>query len=292
MAKIGLKHIVAAKATDTGSAIAYSEGMVLAKAVTANVAITTNDVKLYADDAIAESDKSFSSGTITAGIDDFISAAKVLLLGYVEGSEVDAVTGEKELTTAGAESNEVGFGFYAKGKKDGTNYWRAIWLVKVKFGEPGEEFTTKGESVEFATPEIEGTIMTASWDGTYWKEEARFSTEDAAATWLNTKAGIGSGTTGNASALAMSAGTLTPTFAAGTYNYTADVATTASTITATFAAGTAKLYVDGAYVEDLTSTEASSSIAFVDGVAKLIEIVIKEAGKTAVTYSVMALYTS
>ncbi len=158
----------------------------------------------------------------------------------------------------------MGFGFYAKGKRSGANYWRAIWLVKVKFAEPSEEFTTKGESLEFATPEIEGTIMTASYDNTYWKEEARFSTEDAAQTWLDAKAGIGNGATGDASALAMSAGTLAPSFAAGTYNYTADVSTTASTITATFAAGTAKLYVDGAYLETLTSASASSSIAFVD----------------------------
>jgi phi13 family phage major tail protein len=109
MAKIGLKHVVAAKATDNGTdAITYSDGMVLAKAVSANVSIETNDVKLYADDAVAESDNSFSSGTVTAGLDDFISAAKVLLLGYVEGDEVDGSHGRKRIDLGGGGAKRCG----------------------------------------------------------------------------------------------------------------------------------------------------------------------------------------
>ena len=34
-----------------------------------------------------------------------------------------------------------------------------FWLYKVKFGIPATNLTTKGESIEFSTPTIEGTVM-------------------------------------------------------------------------------------------------------------------------------------
>jgi len=291
MAKIGLKRPVYAAATETDSAISYSAGAVLAKGINANISITTNDVKLYADDAIAESDHSFSSGTITIEVDNLANAAQLALLGYTEGSEVDASTGAKELKASGNDSPAyVGFGFYGKKVVSGVNYWRAIWLKKVQFKEPADEMKTKGESVEFGTASLEGTIMIAA-DG-FWKEEGTFDTENEASTWLNTKAGIGSGTTTNLSGLTFSAATLVPTFAAATRNYYATLSGTSTTLTATFADGTAKLYVDGTYVEDLTTATASSAISVTSGTAKLIEIVVKEAGKTAITYSIMAYYTT
>ena len=68
MAKIGLKYPVYAPATEEGSTITYGTGAVLAKAISANISIENNDVKLYADDAIAESDNSFASGTVTSAL--------------------------------------------------------------------------------------------------------------------------------------------------------------------------------------------------------------------------------
>lgn len=291
MAKIGLKRPCYAAATETDSAISYSGGAVLAKGITANIAIETNDVKLYADDAVCESDHSFSSGTVTIEVDNLTNAAQLALLGYTEGAEVDASSGAKELKASGTDSPAfVGFGFYGKKVVNKVNFWRAIWLKKVQFKEPADEMKTKGESVEFGSTSLEGTIMVAA-DG-FWKEEGTFDTEDEAITWLNTKAGIGSGTTADLSGLTLSAGTLAPTFAGSTYNYYATMSGASSTVTADFSAGAAKLYVNGAYIEDLTTATASSAISFTSGVAKLIEIVVKEAGKTAITYSVMGYYTT
>lgn len=287
MAKIGLKYPVYATATDNGTSITYSNGKVFAKAVEANVSIELNDVKLPADDAIAESDKSFSSGSVSMGVDDFSSTAKVDLLGYTEGAEVDATTGEKELSTAGAEAPYVGFGFYGKGVKAGVPYWRAIWLVKVKFGEPTEDFKTKGETVEFQTPTVEGTVVAASYDATYWKDEARFSTESGAIAWLNGKAGISSAASNNITALTASNGTFTPAFAEGTYNYSLAV-TNNTVINATFAAGIAKLYVDGAFVQNLLTTVNAAAITMAAGNNKIIQIVVNESGKSAITYTIMA----
>jgi phi13 family phage major tail protein len=260
---------------------------VFAKAVDADLNISVNDVKLAADDAIAETDKSFSSGTLTIGIDDFSSKAKVDTLGYVEGAVVDAVTGEKELTTAGASAPYIGFGFYSKGTKSNTKYWRAIWLKKVMFGEPSDTFKAQGETVEFQTQTVTGTILTASYDSTLWKEEARFSTEAAAIAWLYSKAGISSGASNNITALTITAGTLTPTFAATTRNYSC-VCTGNIDFTATFAAGTAKVYVDGVYNQTLATTVKGSSITMGTGTQKFIQIVVQESGKSPITYQIMA----
>jgi hypothetical protein len=40
----------------------------------------------------------------------------------------------------------------------GVLYYKAEVLYKVKFSEPSQDDSTKGESMEFRTPEIEGTI--------------------------------------------------------------------------------------------------------------------------------------
>ena len=50
----------------------------------------------------------------------------------------------------------VAIGFRAK-KSNGK--YRYFWLYKVKFGIPATNLTTKGESIEFSTPTIEGTVL-------------------------------------------------------------------------------------------------------------------------------------
>ena len=286
MAKIGLKYPVFAVATESTSAISYANGAVLAKAITANIAIETNDVKLYADDAVAESDHSFSSGTITIEVDDLTNAAQLALLGYSEGATIDASLGTKELKASGTDSPAyVGFGFYGKKKVANVNKWRAIWLKKVQFSEPADEMATKGETVEFGTTTLEGTVMVAV-DG-FWKEEATFDTEAEAVSYLNTKTGISTDASNNLSNLALSNGTLDPSFVATTYNYSC-ACTDDTAITATFSAGTCKIYVDGVYTQTLLTTVAGTAINMDTGDNKIIQIVVQESGKSAITYTIMA----
>lgn len=246
MAKIGLKYPVYAPATETDSAISYGTGAVLAKAVSANIAIENNDVKLYADDAVAESDNSFSSGTVTIGVDDLYDAAKVALLDYIEGDTVDATTGAKELSVGTASPAYVGFGFYGKVIRNKVSYWRAIWLKKVQFAEPSDELATKGETVAFSTPELEGTIMMAA-DGK-WKEEATFSTEAGAKAWLEGKCG-----------LAAKCAPVVSSVASGTY-------TDAQSVTLTCATDSAAIYytTDGTIPSATNGTPYGTAIACAD----------------------------
>lgn len=185
MAQLGLKYPVYATLAETTGSPVYSAGAVLAKAVSSNISITTNDVKIYADDAVAESDHSFASGTLTIEIDDMPDAAKKALLGYT----TDSGGSSAELKAAAdVVCPNVGFGFYSYKIVGNTAKWRAIWLKKVQFSEPSEDFSTKGESTEFKTTSLTGTIMKAV-DG-LWKEEETFSTEAAAKAYLDEKASI------------------------------------------------------------------------------------------------------
>lgn len=186
MAKTGLKHIVGAKLNASASPPTYTNGIVVGKAITANVSVEVNEAILYADDAVAESVKAFKSGKITLNTDDLTYEVQGMLLGHT-------VTGD----TLRANSNDVapyvGVGFYGAVIREGVTKYRAVWFYKVQFGEFADESKTKGESIEFTTPTIEGTLMTLpSGD---WKDETTIATEEAALAWLDAKAGIAVATT-------------------------------------------------------------------------------------------------
>ncbi|WP_186430882.1 major tail protein [Clostridium sp. BSD9I1] len=177
MAKIGLKYPVYKGATKQG---------VIGKAIQADISISVNDSKLYADDAVAESDKSFQSGAITLGIDDLSDEIQTEFLGHVK----DETTGE--ITANTNDGNPyIGIGFYGIKMVNGVRKFRAVWFPKVQFAEPEDTNATKGESVEFNTPTLEGTIMLDN-NGD-WKKENTFGTEAEAKTYLETKAGITTG---------------------------------------------------------------------------------------------------
>lgn len=241
MAKVGLKYPVYAKLTEDELAktLTYSGGAVMAKLIKADISVTVGDEKLYADDMVAESDRSFSDGTVTVDVDDLYDAAKVDLLGYIEGATVDAGISSKELTAMGDASGAyVGFGFYGKVKRSGASRYRAIWLKKVQFAEPDDSFETKGENVAFQTPTIDGSIMVAV-DGTY-KDEATFSTEAACKAWLDGKSGIAS-----------ICATPVSSVASGTY-------TSAQNVELTTATGSASIY----YTDDGTIPSAANGTLY------------------------------
>lgn len=193
MAKVGLKYpVYAPLSVEAATGNTYTKGAVLAKAISAKIEITNNDEKLYADDAVAEVDQSFSSGKLTVGVDDFYDPAKVALLGYIESApDAGAAEGDgKEMTDAGESGSApyVGFGFYGKVKRNNVPFWRAIWLHKVQFSEPSDEFETKGEKAGFKTPELPGVIMKDA--SGHYKSEQTFASEASAKEWLEKKAVI------------------------------------------------------------------------------------------------------
>lgn len=183
MAKIGLKYPVAAKYGDGG----YTGGTMLGKAISASAKINISEAKLYADDALAESVKEFTGGTLTLGLDEISDEIAVLLFGHTKG-EADGSEPAELTASADDSAPYVGVGFYGKSIKSGTATYRAIWYPKVQFKEPEEAMSTKAESTTFSTYSIEGDLMRDETGA--WRKSAGFKTEAEAVAWLQRKAGI------------------------------------------------------------------------------------------------------
>lgn len=151
MATIGLDMLYYAPIIeDENGDETYGTPAKLAKAMSAELSVELAEATLYADDGAAEIVKEFQSGTLSLGVADIGTAVAEVLTGAV-------IDGNKVLISSSEDGGSpVAIGFRAK--KSGGKY-RYYWLYRVKFGIPAANLTTKGDSIEFSTPTIEGTVL-------------------------------------------------------------------------------------------------------------------------------------
>ena len=174
MATIGLDKLFYSKITeDDNGNETYATPQVLAKAMTADLSVELNEATLYADDGAAEVVKEFKSGTLSLGVDD-IGAP---VASDLTGSTIDANGVVISASEDGGDPVAVGF----RAKKSNSKY-RYYWLYRVKFGIPATNLATKGDSITFSTPTIEGTIMRRNKLDAFgkhpWKAEVTEGTDD------------------------------------------------------------------------------------------------------------------
>ena len=177
MAKIGLNNLKFGVLSEVGETVTYGAMQSLGKAVSANVSITSNSAVLYADDAIAETDNTFSAGTITLTVDDDGDTVFAPLLGH----EIDSDSGVM-IRNKNDVAPYVGVGRIINKMKNGARLFKVEFLSKVKFTEPSQESNTHGETTEFGTPQIEGTIATL--ESGEWSKTKTFTTHSAALAFL------------------------------------------------------------------------------------------------------------
>lgn len=168
MATIGLDKLFYSKITeDAEGNESYETPKQLAKAMTADLSVELAEATLYADDGAAEIVKEFKSGTLSLGIDDLGATIASDLTGATIDSDGVIISTQED---GGA---PVAVGFRAK-KANGK--YKYYWLYRVKFGIPATNLATKGDSITFSTPTIEGTILRRNKiDGANkhpWKAEA------------------------------------------------------------------------------------------------------------------------
>ena len=174
MAKIGLDNFLYGILTEAPDGTpTYGVAKKPGKAISCNVSISNNSATLYADNVPAESDTSFQSGTVTLGIDDDDLATQADLLGH---TVVDGVITRNSNDVA----PYVGLGRIVTKMVGGAYKYKVEFLHKVKFGEPSQEDSTKGESVEFGTTQIEGAVSTLA-SGEWSKAKTFDSRSDAEA---------------------------------------------------------------------------------------------------------------
>ena len=151
MATIGLDKLYYAPITeDENGEETYGTPVQLAKAISAELSVELAEATLYADDGASEVVKEFKSGTLSLGVDD---------IGPSVASDLSGVTIDKNNVIIASSEDvtaPVAIGFRAK-KSNGK--YKYFWLYRVKFGIPASSLATKGDSITFSTPTIEGTIM-------------------------------------------------------------------------------------------------------------------------------------
>ena len=176
MAKIGLTNFRYSVLTEASDGTpSYAGAIKPAKAVSCSVSVENNDAKLYADDALAESDTSFAGGSVTMGIDEDDLTTMAALLGHT-------IADGEMVRNAEDTAPYIGLGRIVTKMVNGAYKYKVEILYKVKFAEPSQENNTKGESVEFGTTEIEGTIAALA-DGN-WSKAKQFDEKDDAIAYL------------------------------------------------------------------------------------------------------------
>lgn len=181
MAQIGLTNLWYGLLTEAEDGTpSYGGAKSFGKAVSAKVDVSTNDASLYADDVLAESDSSFQSAKVTLGVadDDMTVFAEIL------GHKV-AESGGEMVRNADDAAPWIGLGRVVTKVTNGKRQYKGEFIFKCKFGEPSQEDETKGDSVDFKTPEIEGSAAAlANGD---WSASQIFDTKAAAVSWVKGK---------------------------------------------------------------------------------------------------------
>lgn len=151
MATIGLDKLFYSKITEAADGTeTYATPVLLAKAIKSDLSIDLAEATLYADDGVATVVKEFKSGKLSLGVDDIGRTAAEDLTGAAADDNGVLISASED------GGSPVGIGFRAK---KANEKYRYFWLYKVKFGVPATNLETKGDSIKFSTPTIEGTVM-------------------------------------------------------------------------------------------------------------------------------------
>jgi len=151
MATIGFDRLFYAKITESEEGDeTYGVPAILAKAIKADLSVELAEAILFADDGAAYVIKDFKSGKLTLGVDDIGVAAAADLTGSNTDDNGVMISASENI------GQPVAVGFRAQ-KPDGK--YRYFWMYRVLFGIPATNLQTKGDSITFQTPSIEGTVM-------------------------------------------------------------------------------------------------------------------------------------
>lgn len=174
MARIGLKNF---RYSLLGNNEEVIEPKSLGKAIDCKVSLELNSAELYADDALAESDYTFNKGTVTITVDDDDDTVLAPLLGHTISEEGEIVRKDTDVAPY------IAFGRILTKVVSGTYKYKVEFLSKVKFKDTMPDEATKGESVEFTTVSIEGSVMRKS--NGEWSKSKTFTTYAEASTYLD-----------------------------------------------------------------------------------------------------------
>ena len=162
MAQIGLKNLYYAPLSkDDSTGATYGTPVKIAGLISVNISPSNSTSTLHADDIPFAVASTLGEVSVTVEAADIPLQAQAALLGHT-------VSGNKMICKGSDQAPYVAI-LFESDKHDGTT--RYVKLLKGKFHDPNEDLQTKGDSVEYQTPSIEGTFVCREYDGA-WKETA------------------------------------------------------------------------------------------------------------------------
>lgn len=184
MARIGFKKAKYNKINgSTYATLTDSKVPMFEKVIDEKFAPEFNTAELYANDSLVESDYTFKKGTLslTVADDDDKFIAEIL------GNTVN----EDEVTsTIYDTAPEFGYGHVIPKLVGGVKKFKVEFFPRVKFTKVTSDNKTRGESVEFSTTSIEGTVfpIESAFNGLTigtWEKHQTFATLEEAEEYLD-----------------------------------------------------------------------------------------------------------
>jgi phi13 family phage major tail protein len=173
MARIGLKNFRYSLLDENEK---VKEPKTLGKAIDCKVSLELNSAELYGDDGLCESDYTFNKGTVTITVDDD-DTILAPLLGHAISEDGEIVRKDTDVAPY------IAFGRILTKIVGGVYKYKVEYLSKVKFKDTMPDEATKGESIEFTTVSIEGSVMRKT-DGE-WSKSKTFTTYKDASDYLD-----------------------------------------------------------------------------------------------------------
>lgn len=193
MAEIGMQYPVWAPLTsEANNTLTYGTGMVMGRSVSANLSWQKEDNELYGDDMIAETDNSITGYTLDVTTTELEETVEAAILGLQKVGSTD------EYEQTGDNTPYGGHGYIRVLTRRGVTLYKAMWYPKVQFSKNSESSNTKGKSINWGTPTLNGKGLGVYDDATgkaKFRKFQVFTTLAAAKAYLNGKANI-SGTGG------------------------------------------------------------------------------------------------
>jgi phi13 family phage major tail protein len=175
--QIGLKDVHYALLTtdDVETGVTYEEPAPIIGAITANINPNASMETLFADDGPMETAASLGQIELELNVADLPLSVQAALLGH------EAPTVGEIMRKAGDVPPWLALGFRSL-KSNGK--YRYVWLLKGKFMVPEQSHETKGDTITFQTPTINGSFVKRDFDDAYQLLGDEDETDFAATDWF------------------------------------------------------------------------------------------------------------
>lgn len=167
MALIGLKYLAMAVPTysEAGEAPTYTKGQLIGKSIKIDKSASFQTAELYADDELAESDKTFDTGTLSINLADYgfdkadVLKVQALLFGHeLIAADSEAGTPERLVKSADDVAPYLSAAYIKTRKLKNVVSYEVTVVYKVQFAPSSETAQTKEKSTTFNTPTAEGSF--------------------------------------------------------------------------------------------------------------------------------------